>query len=308
MPIPAAAASVSGASATLADLISETKRHLHSLQREPKNKLANALTATGTVLTFTYDIGSLQAQSYVEIDLELMYVWSVDAAVKSAIVERAQLGSVAATHLTASIVTVNPKFPDFTILKALNDDLADLSSPGSGLFAVRTVDVTSSGSRVGYDLTGTTGLIDIIEVRYDSRSDRNWPLLHSWSLARSVDATAFASGLTLNFYDGPPSGRTINVLYKAAFTALSGLGDVVTTVTGLPTSAIDLPPLGAAMRLVAPREIKRNTTEAQGEPRRAQEVPPGAVSASARGIMQLRERRIQSEANRLAAQYPTRMR
>ena len=292
---------------TLQDLVSESKRHLLSQQREPLNKLQTTITNSATTLAFTYDLTSLQAQSYVEIDLEVMYVWSVDASAKTAVVERAQVGSVAAAHSAGAVVRVNPKFPDFAIVKALNDDLADLSSPANGLFAVRTVDITSSGSKVGYDLTGTTGLIDIIEVRYDERGGyRSWPVVPSWSLARGVDATAFASGLTLNLHSGPTSGRTVNVLYKGAFSPLVNLSDDVLTVAGLPLTAHDLPPLGAAMRLVAPREIKRSFPEAQGEPRRAQEVPPGAVGGSYRGLMQLRATRIQSEANRLVAHYPTR--
>lgn len=293
--------------ATTADLIAEAKRHLYSYQREPMNKLAADINAASTSLTFTYDIDHLQAGSYIEIDLELMYVWSVEVGPRTATVERAQLGSVATAHDAGDIVRVDPKFPEFAILKALNDEIVDLSSPTNGLFAVRTVDVTTSGGRAGYDLTGTTGLIDIIEVRYDAPgSFRSWPILPSWSLARQVDATDFASGLTLNTHIGIGSGRTLNVTYKGSFSPLTTLSDNVETVTGLSSTMLDIPPLGAAVRLVAPREVKRNFTDAQGDSRRSEEVPPGAVAASMRGLAALRANRIQAEANRLTAAYPTR--
>lgn len=292
---------------TAGDLVAETKRHLLSFQREPMNKLAAPLTAGTTTLSFLYAIDQIQAGSYVEVGLELMYVWSVEPATRSAVVQRAQLGSVATTHDTGDIARVNPRFPDFAILKAINDDIVDLSSPGNGLYAVRSATVSSVGGRTGYDLSGTAGLIDIIEVRYDGRdSSQSWPLLPSWSLARQVDTADFPSNLTLNTNVGIGGGRALHVLYKGSFAKLTSLADDVETVAGLAPTMLDLPPMGAAVRMVAPREIKRNQTEAQGEPRRAAEVGPGAVAASLRGIAALRANRIAAEANRLVAAYPTR--
>jgi hypothetical protein len=117
--------------------------------------------------------------------------------------------------------------------------------------------------------------------------------------------TAFASGNMLQLYEPAAPGRAIRVKYRAPFGQLVNLTDNVGTVTGLPDSAMDIPPMGAAMRLVAPREIKRNFTESQGEPRRSEEVPPGAVAGSWRGLAGMRAQRILSEAMRLAAMYPS---
>ena len=292
---------------TAAELVEETKRHLNSFQREPMNKLSAPLTSSATSVTFTYPVDQLQAGSLVEVGLELMYVWSIDPATRSAVVQRAHLGSVATAHDTSDLVRVNPRFPDFHIFKALNDDLAELSSPSNGLYAVRDVDITTSGSRIGYDLAGASGLIDIIEVRYKQRGGfKDWPILPSWSLGRGVDATDFPSGYALTTHSPLESGRSLNVLYKAGFTPLLTLASDVTAVTGLPASMHDLPPLGAAMRLLAPREAKRNFTEAQGDSRRAQEVPAGAVAASLRPIALMRQNRINAEATKLVAAYPTR--
>lgn len=287
------------------DLIQDTKRHLGSMQREPMNKLATPAPTGATSLQFLYDLGPLTTGSYVSIGLELFYVWSVDPATKTATVEAAQLGSKTSAHDQGEIATVNPKFPDFAIFRALNDELAELSSPLHGLYATKTVELTGQAVRSGYDLAGVTSVQDILDVRWQgyNRSSGEWPVIGNYRLARMVSSAEFPSGSTLYLPDGVPSGRKIRVRYKSAFTPLASLTSTLDSA-GMPASMADIPPMGAAVRLVAPREIKRNFTEAQGEPRRAAEVPAGAVVGSMRGVMALRQQRIEAEAARLLQDSP----
>lgn len=288
------------------DLIAETRRHLESYRRQPLNQLATGVNASATTLEFTHDIGQIQQGVYLEIDLELVYVWSVDQAGRTATVQRGQAGSTAASHLADAMVTVDPAYPDFTILKALNDDLRDLSSPMNGLFAVRSVELTASASSGSYDLTASTDVLEVLSVRHSLPGfTDSWVPLTNYELAQSAGGD-FASGTSLVVHDGIVPGRTVRVLYKASFDALSAVTDNVETITGLPESMHDIPPLGAAMRLVAPREIRRNQTGSQGDTRRAEEVPAGAVTSSMRGIAALRQARINAEAAKLATRYPDR--
>lgn len=292
---------------TLADLIHETKRHLLSFQREPMNKLASAVTADAGTLTLTNDVSKIQEASHLQIGLELVYVWAVNQSSKVVTVERAQLGSTASAHAADAIVTINPKFPDFAILKALNDELLDLSAPANGLYAVRSVDITAAQSTLGYDLTGASDLLEVLAVESSwPGATGGWTPLTNFELRQASSLTDFPSGYALHLREGVPSGQTVRVLYKAGFSPLGNLTDDVEVVAGLPASMHDIPALGAAALLVAPREIKRNFTEAQGEPRRAGEVPPGAVGASARALEVRRARRINDEASRLAQQFPDR--
>jgi hypothetical protein len=115
--------------------------------------------------------------------------------------------------------------------------------------------------------------------------------------------TDFASGGALVIYEGGYPGQAIRVRYRAPFGSLTALDDDVLADTGLPATAHDLPPLGAAVRLVAGREVKRNFTEAQGEPRRAEEVPPTATLQSSRELLRIRQQRIVAEQSRLLHQY-----
>lgn len=298
---------MAGQVTTTEDLIAETKRLLLSGQRESYNKLAADTAPGATTLSFTYDLGGIAAGSYVQVGLEVFYVWAVNSSAKTAAVESAQIGSTAAAHDTGDIVTVNPKFPDHAILRALNEDLHSLSSPTNGLYAIRSTDLTFSEGRSGYDLDGVTNLIDILEIR--TRRDTasgDWPLVGNFTLSRDVDTTDFPSGYALFLTEMGVSGADVRVRYKATFSTLSTLADDVEDVTGLPESAHDLPPLGAALRLMYPREMKRSFTEAQPDPRRGSEVGAGAALNSTRGIAQQRQTRINEEYARLWQQFPAR--
>ena len=58
------------------------------------------------------------------------------------------------------------------------------------------------------------------------------------------------------------------------------------------------------MALMTTTPIRREFLDAQGSSRRAEEVPPGAISASFRDLMGRRQARLSAEAARLSAMYP----
>ena len=72
----------------------------------------------------------------------------------------------------------------------------------------------------------------------------------------------------------------------------------------MPISMEDILEYGMMSRMLAPREVKRNFTESQGDTRRSDEVPAGAVGGSVANILRLRRDRIIAEAAKLAKQYP----
>jgi hypothetical protein len=290
--------------ATLAsDLIEATRSHLFSGARPELNKLNEALDVTETDVDFLYAAGGIQRGAVLSIDLELMLVWAVTGS--TATVQRGYAGTIAATHSTGVIIEVNPRFSNFAIFRALNEELASFSSPVNGLYQVKTVDLTYSAGRAGYDLTSVTDLIGILEVRWKGYTTGDWPLVRSWTVALNMATSEFASGKALLIYDGAGPGRTLRVRYKAPFAPLVALTSDVQTVSGLPATANDIPPLGAAARLVAPREVKRAFSESQPEPRAAAEVPPGANRNAAGGLLALRNQRLREESARLHQSYPT---
>ena len=239
----------------------------------------------------------------IELNAELMYVISVVSTTVSVL--RGYAGSTAATHTTGDIVRISPKFPTYRIIASLNDDLSDISSPAHGMFQMLTTTFTYNGGVAGYNLNTSGNVVDsIYEVTHAAVGVlANEPEIISWRLKRDRDTGSFASGNALILYDGAVPGRTVRVLYKSPLTPITD-GTTARSATGLPTTAYDLPPLGAAMALMTTRPIRREFLDAQGTSRMGEEVPPGAISASFRDLMGRRRARLEAETARLTAQYP----
>lgn len=291
------------------DLIQQTRGYLLSSRREQQNVLSTAYTAGGTTLVFQYPIDGMAKGAYISVGLEVFQVFDTNPGAQSVTVLGAQQGSVAANHADGSLTYVNPEFTDFAILREINNDLDDLSSPIHGLYQVKTVAFDYNSAVQGYNLAADVD--EILEVKYqDDGPEALWPLIprRQYTLKRDMNTADFASAAAIVIYGVANPGRPIRVTYKAPFTQLSTLADVVTTVTGLAESACDLPSLGAAKRLVGMQEIKRNLTGAQGDTRRANEVPAGAATGAARWLEAERRQRIIAESARLARRYPLRRR
>ena len=285
--------------------IDETKNLLLTDYVEEYDTLGTALNDSETTVNFTHDTAGIVAGSVIEIDTELMYVFSMNASTNDATVKRGFRGTTAASHDPYSLVTVNPKFPAQLVLNAINDELADLSSPQNGLYQMKTVELTFNAAQDGYNLTGVTDdILSIYQVTYsDVGAEASEPVISSWTLRRDRNTSSFASGYALVLHDDGWPGQTVRVQYKTGFAALSATSTALSTV-GLHSEGYDLPALGAALRLMSTRPVRREFIDEQGSSRRAEEVPAGAVSASMRDLRALRETRINAEAARLDQKYP----
>lgn len=287
---------------TLAQLINRTQRQLLSGTVEERNKLSGSLTATATSVVFQYELNGIRAGSIIQVDSELMYIWEVNTGTKTATVERAFNGTVASAHLTSAYVIVNPRFPRHQILEAINDELSDLSSPMNGLFRVKSIDINYNGSDRMINFPVIEDVIDLTEVRIRYLST-DYLKVPKVALTRNLPTSDFGSGIALTINQTVRSGQ-LRVSYKTGFGRLINESDDVQAIAGFPLSAEDLLVIGAQIRLVSPREIKRNFTESQGEPRRADEVTAGAVGSSVTNLLRMRRDRITAEAAKLNRQYP----
>lgn len=288
---------------TIAQVINRTQRQLLSGVVEERNKLSGNLTTSATTVTFTYELAGIRAGSLIEIDAEQMYVWSVTDANKTAVVDRAFNGTTAAAHTSGAVVIVNPRFPRSQILEAINDEMADLSSPMHGLFQVKVLDLTYNGSDRQVNLPAVATVIDLLEVRSRYKSD-DYQQVRAVKLLRDMPTKDFGSGMALQLDQDIRQGD-LRITYKAPFTKATIESDNVQMICGYPESAEDILIIGAQIRLMTPREIKRNFTESQGDTRRSDEVPPGAVGNSITNLLRMRRDRITAEAARLTRQYPT---
>ena len=288
---------------TVATVIDRTVRQLMSGTVEERNKTTAATTATATSISFLYDLGGMRQGGVIQIDAELMYVWEVSSASKTVTVERGWNGTTAVAHVTGSVAIVDPKFPRAQILEAINAEIDDLSSPMNGLFQIKTIELDYNGTWSMINLPTTDKIIDLVSVslRYLAT---DYPKIRRCRLIRDLPNDDFNAGYGIRFDEQVRAGRMI-VVYKAPYTNVTSESQNLQNIAGFPTTAEDILMMGAQIRLVAPREVKRNFTESQGDTRRAEEVPAGSISNSINNIIRMRRDRITAEAARLARQYPT---
>jgi hypothetical protein len=288
---------------TVGTVIDRTVRQLMSGTVEERNKIVSSITATSTSISMQYDLGGIRPGGVIQIDNELMYVWEISAGSKSVTVERGWNGTTAAAHAASSVATVDPKFPRAQILEAMNAELDDLASPMNGLFQIKILELNYNGTDLMVNLPTTDKIIDLISVslRYIST---DYIKVRRCRLIRDLPNDDFNTGYAIRFDEQVRAGRMV-IVYKSPFSNITAETQNIQNVTGLPTSCEDILIIGSQIRLVGPREIKRNFTESQGDTRRPDEVPSGSVSNSITNLLRMRRDRITSEAAKLMRQYPT---
>lgn len=291
---------------TAATILNRASRQLLSGTLEERNKLASTINSSATSVLLSYDLGGFRPGSVFELESELLYIWEANTATKTLTVERGYAGTTAASHTAGVLATLNPRFPRAQMLDALNADIDDLSSTANGLFKVVATNLSYNGSDRQINLTGATGVIDLIDVRLRYMAD-DFPVIRGVRLQRDLPTADFASGFAIVFDDAVMAG-TLRVRYKSPFTRASSESSDLTTDCGLPSTCDDLVELGVILKVMNGREIKRSFTESQGDTRRAEEVPPGSARDSLSNLLRLRRERIIAESGRLKAQYPIQFR
>jgi hypothetical protein len=293
----------------LNDVIQKVHRRLLSGVRQQVVILESAYTAGGATLTLggSY-LGAVQVGYTLSIDLEIFFVQSVSGSTIGVV--PGFNGSTEANHTAGAQVYINDRFPFFDIQQAINDDLLDLSAPYNGLGQILFIDQTFTPTYMGYDLGDQFDATSskVLEVSYQIAPPvRTYPLIRRgmYAVRRNMNQPAiFPSGNALIIYDSAYPGLPVHIQFLAPYSPLVNLTDDLTTVAGLPASQYDLPALGAEILLIQPREVKRNFIEAQPDPRKAPETPPGATMQSLNQLQAQRQRRIDAEADRISRAYP----
>lgn len=327
--------SSTGTGTTFGDLIEKVYRRVMGGVRERAVQLQTTVGSNDTTVVLTgSQVSAIGPGSVIAVELELMYVvgWTTLTSTSGqptsgqATVIRGYYGSVASTHVANVLVYINPRYSRYDIGVAINDDLRSLSSPENGMFRVGVATLTYNPVFAGYDLGDLPdNFIDILEVRYRIAPPyRTFPPIKRWKVIRwdknSTDPV-FPSGRGLVIYESGWPGLPIYVTYSAPFIRFVDTADNVlstpatnddappmngysaSTVTNLTPTMLDIPPLGAEIDLTLPREIGRNVMESQPDPRKAAEVPAGAVAGSVNALILRRAQRISEEAERLMRQY-----
>lgn len=287
------------------DVIEEAIRILLGGSREEMNLLNQDVALVAGAINLQFDLGGIKAGSQVSIGNEVLRVWEVEDTSKSATVARAVLGSTQEEHHVGDYVYVNPRFPRFAVVKAMNDELSSLSSPSSGLYQVKSDEFTFSSAVSDYELPADT--TEVYDLYADSPGpSQAWVRVPNWQWNPNANPGDFTTGKSIRIPNAF-QGRTVRVVYKSAFGQIADTTNDIEDEAGMPTEMHDILTLGVLMRLGPSREIKRNFTEAQrGDARRAEEVPAGSVTNSFAWVRNQRAARITEERLRLERSYPPR--
>ena len=300
---------------TFNDWIEKVWRRVNGTSIDAAVQLSTDIGATDTtfscIVTNATGTNAMRVGAILAVDLELMYVTSWTPTTGALGVVRGYNGSTASAHSALQLAYIQPRYSRFDIGVALNDELPRLSSPDNGLFKVGVSTVTYNPVYMGYDLGSIpTNFLDVLEIRHKIPfPTRNYPKISKWKVLRSIpDATVFPSGAGIVIYEGGYPGQPFYIQYSAPFSTvdtsvLANLTTDVTTLTGMTPTMVDIPPLGVEIQLTLPREIRRNFTDVQPDPRKGLEVLAGNVSNSVQALSIVYEQRIGEEADRLSRQY-----
>lgn len=295
------------ADTTMRDQVQRTKVHLYGAQRLELRELTADLDEHDNVVHLD-DVAGITRGTLLGFGLELWYVLQVGTGSPADVrVVRGFLRSVATTHITGELGEVNPRFPAPLIVGALADEVA---SWGEELYNVHTVTASVGPGESAVNLKGAEGCYGLIDCRWctaDVWAIETWRPIPRASYARLVRTDDCATpALLLGQIPGADVRVRATVAMPFHVEPWTPATDMLTDV-GLGRSMLDLPSMGAALRLWATQEIPRSDRIGQPEPRRAADVPPGAVSQMLGPLANLIRQRKKEESGKLLARYPIRI-
>jgi hypothetical protein len=200
--------------------------------------------------------------------LNVYYVIGTEPAIRRVVVYASYDNSRNDALPIGSPVMIRPRVTDWLLFQNVNDIIRALSSATYGLyreaFWTAKTDTTWNTYTIPPEAADMTGLIRV-SVKIPSSGDV-WVEIPR----NSVQYQPEHGVVRLTSY-WLTSGD-IRFDYKAPFKAAALLTSDVTVDCGLAETMTDIPPLGAAARLLRTTESRRNQIHNQGDSRRAGEV------------------------------------
>lgn len=195
---------------------------------------------------------------------------------------------------------LNPRFTDYTLFETVAQQIAAMSSPLNGLFGVVVEQFVGMRTDDYYPIPSTVDGPDPAEVlrilRIRSRTDgsRDWTRTSDFilSLAPGNEHLRIFTDALMH-----------EVTYAVRVTKPLTVDTDAITGCGLAESMLDIPVLGATAVLMQGQEARRVQQRAQGDPRRAEDVPITGAVSSARELSRLYRDRVDEEYARLMQRY-----
>lgn len=287
---------------TIADIVADTRRLTYGAMSEQINIIADAADAGATTLVMDMDVSGITPGTILSSGLNVWYVRGTNVSSSEIFVVPGYDNAPQEAASVGDIVLIKPRVTTWYLFNAINDELKRLSSPMNGLYGVGSWTATVSPTYQTYDVpTAALGMTGLLRVRYrwpgtpDVWSDLR-PSSYRWMVSESANR--------VQLFVNIPSGTELEFAYKVPFTQAASLADDAVVDCGLSETMVDIPAIGAAAMLLRTTDSRRNQIQAQGDPRRAGEVPSGANLSSASMMDREYKMRVQDEYARLLQRFP----
>lgn len=188
-----------------------------------------------------------------------------------------------------SVVRVSPRFTDYQLFTVLKSVIGSLSSPSNGLFGIAKWQDVRDDEMYPIPDALLPYITRILQVRSKTTED-------DWSIDGAY---------TVSLSPGSEYVRVYNYALMHEFVAAvkiippADFNSDLITYCGLTDTMLDIPPYGAAAILMNGQEARRVHMEAQGDPRRAEQVPMTGATNAARELRRMFTDRINEEAVRI---------
>jgi len=285
------------------DLVADTRRLAYGSMADQLNFLAADAPLGSAELTMMMDPVGITPGMVLSSGLNVYYVVNVIAAEKKVVVYPTYDNSHADALPAGSAVMVRPRVTDWQLFQNLNWEITQLCSPSNGLYKVASWKSSIDVTWQTYDVpVEAQRMISLLRVRC------RWPSTPDiWS---DLDDIMFEHQQDRNLVKlkrNLPASSELEFIYKNSFTQAETLTDDVVVDCGLSESMLDIPPMGAAVKLLRTTESRRTQIHNQGDSRRAEEVQPGANSSGARELERAYQNRVNDELARLISNHPVRI-
>jgi hypothetical protein len=248
-----------------------------------------------TDIPVTYPINLVSDGVRIDVETETMYVWNVGSS--SFTVRRGDGGSVALPHAIGTLVRLDPRWTGFRIQNAINETILALNS--NGLFQMKTAPLIPYVSCANtYQLPADCDEIYSVTAisTWGRRMLPNWRLDHD-----PISPTG--RYLYVSGFEGC-YGESLLVTYKAPPQTLVYPADLAAEVSGLPESALDIIPMGAALRLAAGQAIERTDYDAIADTAGSDAARVNDFLVAGNALQQMYRARIGEEKRALRRRWP----
>ena len=289
---------------TVAILIERVRRQVLAGHRPQVNVLAADASSGATTLTMSMGLDAIAASTLLDIENEIFYVTSVNRSAGTVQVLPSMFGTSPAAHVTGTLVYVNQRFHSADIFDTM---LEEIRSWPTNVYRIGTVDLTYASGVRGYDLIGIpSDYTSVLRVlRAPEAQPSGLPNSNSWARIpfreeRSLNAADFPSGAAVFLEKEHPSLTKFRAIYNRPFNTTTWAMTTDLEATCLvPTTLLDCLKYGCMWRLASTGETARTDPSSDSDTREDQAIPAGMNIRNAMVLKQLRDTRLNEEADRL---------